>query len=160
MGVLLKIFNWKTVNLITFFTLLVLIVLSFYGVYTNRFYFLKLDNYIIPFLGGIHFIYLYVIWFKIRENELPDPKMRNLEYVVYAIMIVYLFKIYDSVMVMNSYTQFQEHLLSPAFRPISIISFALYCLLPIMTLLTIWYRKKMIGAYNFENYNNNLNVWQ
>ncbi|WP_420322509.1 hypothetical protein [Flagellimonas sp.] len=160
MGILGKIFSWKNVNLIIFFTLLVLIVLNFYGIYTNRFYFLKPDNFIIPVLGIIHFLYLYVIWFKIREGELPDPKMRNLEYTVYAILIVYLFKIYDSAMVMGSYSQFQEHVLPSAFRPISIITLILYILLASMTLLSFWHRKKLIGLYKFDDYNSNLNVWQ
>ncbi|WP_190808650.1 hypothetical protein [Flagellimonas sp. S3867] len=160
MGILLKIFNWKSVNLIIFFTLLVLIVLNFYGIYTNRFYFLKPDNFIIPILGIVHFLYLYVIWFKISEGELPDPKMRNLEYAVYAILIVYLFKIYDSAMVVNSYSQFQEHVLPTTFRPISIITLVLYTLLTPLTLLSFWYRKRLVGAYKFDDYNNNLNVWQ
>lgn len=160
MARLLRVFNWKRVNLIIFFTLLVLIVLNFYGIYTNRFYFLKPDNYIIPVLGGIHSIYLYVIWFKIKEDELPDPKMRNLEYIIYAILIVYIFKIYDSAMVMTSYSEFQEHVLPSTFRTISIVTLVLYCLIPPLTLLSFWYRKRLIGVYNFENYNNNLNIWQ
>ncbi len=157
---LFKIFNWKRVNIITFAILLVLIVLNFYGVYTNRFYFLKPYNYIIPVLAVIHALYLYVIWFKIKENELPDPKMRNLEYIVYVILLVYLFKIYDSVNVVNSYSQFQEHVLPSSFRFISILNLVLYCSMPLLTLLSFWYRKKLIGEYNFENYNNNLNIWQ
>ncbi|WP_136468683.1 hypothetical protein [Flagellimonas onchidii] len=160
MGMLFKIFNWKRVNIITFAILLVLIVLNFYGVYTNRFYFLKPYNYIIPVLAVIHALYLYVIWFKIKENELPDPKMRNLEYIVYVILLVYLFKIYDSVNVVNSYSQFQEHVLPSSFRFISILNLVLYCSMPLLTLLSFWYRKKLIGEYNFENYNNNLNIWQ
>ncbi|MEX0315852.1 MAG: hypothetical protein AB3N18_16860 [Allomuricauda sp.] len=160
MGILLKILNWKRVNLITFFTLLVLVVLNFYGIYTDRFYFLKPDNYIIPVLAGIHFLYLYVIWFKIKEDELPDPKMRNLEYVVYAILIVYLFKIYDSASIVSSYSQFQEHVLPSLFRPISIVTLVLYAMMVPLSLISFWHRKKLIGVYNFENYNDNLNVWQ
>ncbi|MGW9686215.1 hypothetical protein [Flagellimonas sp. 2504JD1-5] len=160
MGILGKIFSWKNVNLIIFFSLLVLIVLNFYGIYTNRFYFLKPDNFIIPVLGIIHFLYLYVIWFKIREGELPDPKMRNLEYTLYAILIVYIFKIYDSAMVVSSYSQFQEHVLPTTFRPISILVLSLYILLTAMTILSFWYRKKLIGLYKFDDCNSNLNVWQ
>ncbi|MGX1930291.1 hypothetical protein [Flagellimonas sp. 2504JD4-2] len=155
-----KIFNWKVVNVITLFILSVLIVLNFYGIYTDRFYFLKADNYIFPVLAAIHTLYLYVIWFKIKEGELPDPKMRNLEYAIYVILIVYAFKIYDSVTVVNSFSEFQEHILPGAFRPISILTLVLYSFLPALTFLSFWHRKRLVGVYNFENYNDNLNVWQ
>lgn len=155
-----QVFNWKTSIFATFFVLLALVVLSFYGVYTNKFYFLKPDNYIFPILSMAHFLYLYVVWFKITEDELPDPKMRNIEYALYAIMIVYVFKIYDSVQVLNSVPQFGEHVIPASFMPMGIIILALYIILSLLTLYTFWLRRKYIGAYNFENYNDNLNIWQ
>ena len=88
MNTLSKIITWKRNILASVAVLLTLIILSFYGAYTNQFYFLKVDNYIFPILTSIHLLYLYVVWFKITEDELPDPKMRNIEYVLYAIMIV------------------------------------------------------------------------
>lgn len=160
MTTLARIFNWKTAIWATSSVLLALIVLSFYGIYTNKFYFLKLDNYILPILSTVHFLYLYVIWFKITEDELPDPKMRNIEYALYAIMIVYVFKIYDSVQVLNSISQFGEHVIPVTFKPVGIITLVLYSILPILTVYTFWLRKKYIGIYNFENYNDNLNIWQ
>lgn len=160
MNTLSKIITWKRNILASIAILLALVVLSFYGVYTNQFYFLKPDNYIIPILTSVHFVYLYVIWFKITEDELPDPKMRNIEYVLYAIMIVYVFKIYDSITVLNSFSTYDEHVIPTTFKPMAIISVILYSILPILTLYTFWLRKRYVGIYNFENYNNNLNIWQ
>lgn len=140
--------------------LVVLMGLSFYGIYTNKFYFLKPDNYIIPILGVVHLLYLYVVRFKVTEDELPDPKMRGLEYVLYGLVVVYLFKIYDSVLVLGSVAQFGEHVIPPTFRPMGILIVLLYSLLTLLTLYLFWLRKKYVGAYNFENYNSNLNIWQ
>lgn len=160
MNKLSKIITWKRNILASVAVLLTLIVLSFYGVYTNQFYFLKPDNYIIPILTSVHFLYLYVIWFKITEGELPDPKMRNIEYALYAMMIVYLYKIYDSTMVLYSIEMFEEHVIPSTFKPMATLSVVLYSILPILTLYTFWLRKRYIGIYNFENYNDNLNIWQ
>ena len=155
-----KIITWKRNILASLAVLLVLIVLDFYGVYTNKFYFLKADNYIFPLLASVHFLYLYVVWFKISEGELPDPKMRNIEYVLYAIMIVYVFKIYDSAQVLGSVTYYEEHVIPTTFKPVATLTLVLYSILPILTIYTFWLRKKYVGVYNFENYNDNLNIWQ
>ncbi len=159
MNLLNGILSWKRNTVVTIFVLIALVILNFYGVYTNTFYFLKPDNYIFPLLSLVHFVYLYVIWFKISEIELPDPKRRNLEYVLYAVMIVYLFKIYDSIVVLNSAAEFAEYEVPSTFKPVATATLILYCLLPLLTLLSFWQRKKYVGAYNFENYNDNLNVW-
>ncbi|WP_222984148.1 hypothetical protein [Flagellimonas meishanensis] len=159
MSLLNDILNWKRNVFLTALILVALIVLDFYGIYTNRFYFLKLDNYIFPLLSLIHFLYLYVVWFKITEIELPDPKMRNLEYVLYVLMIIYLFKIYDSFLVLGSYRDFSEHVVPPTFKPVATITLVLHSLLPMLTMFSFWQRKKYIGTYNFENYNDNLNIW-
>lgn len=160
MNTISKIITWKRNILASMAVLLVLIVLNFYGVYTNKFYFLKPDNYIFPILSMVHFLYLYVVWFKISEEELPDPKMRNIEYVLYAIMIVYVFKIYDSIMVLNSVAEYGEHVIPATFKPVATVTLVLYSILPILTIYTFWLRKRYVGIYNFENYNDNLNIWQ
>lgn len=155
-----NILNWRTTNITISVILLALIVLNFYGVYTNRFYFTKPTNYIFPLLTMTHFVYLYVIWFKITENELPDPIMRNLEYSVYALAGFYFYKIYDSYSVLNSLTEFQQHMVPTTFEPISILVLVLYALLAPLTILSFWQRRRLVGSYKFENYNDNLNIWQ
>ncbi len=159
MNVFLTILTWRRNNFLVLLVLAFLIISNFYGLYTNKFYFLKLDNYIFPILSIVHFLYLYVIRFKITEEELPDPKMRNLEYVLYAVMIVYLFKIYDTASILGSYSEYQEHVMPSTFMPVGITTLTLYSLLPLLTLISFWHRKRLIGKYNFENYNDNLNIW-
>lgn len=146
--------------MITAGILLVLIILNFYGLYTNKFYFLRPDNYVFPVLSIVHFIYLYVIWFKISENELPDPKMRNLEYALYVVMIVYVYKIVNTFLILLSYSDYQNHMIPGTFVPMGILILLLYLCLPILALVTFKHRKNHIGHYNFENYNDNMNYWQ
>ncbi|KAB5491706.1 MULTISPECIES: hypothetical protein [Flagellimonas] len=160
MNTISKIITWKRNILTSLAVLLVLIVLDFYGVYTNKFYFLKADNYIFPVLASVHLLYLYVVWFKISEGELPDPKMRNIEYVLYVIMIVYVFKIYDSAQILGSVKHYEEHVIPMTFKPVATLTLVLYSILPILTIYTFWLRKRYVGVYNFENYNDNLNIWQ
>lgn len=157
---LFKIFTWKISSVVTSILLLALILLNFYGVYANKFYFLKPANYIFPVLAMVHFLYLYVLRFKITENELPDPVMRNLEYVLYAVLIVYFFKIYDSVNVLNSISDYKGYFISDIFEPMATITLVLYCLLFVFTLLSFLQRKHYVGKYDFENYNSNMNIWQ
>ena len=160
MNLLSKILPWKTNGIIILITLLALVVLNFYGIYTNKFYFFKPDNYIFPLLSIVHYVYLYVVWFKITEHEPPDPKMRNLEYAMYAVVVVYLYKIYESILVLTSFSEYAEHVIPASFVPVAISTIALYSLLALLTLFSFWQRKRYVGAYNFEDYNNNLNIWQ
>ena len=159
MNAISKIMTWKTNILFSVILLVILIVFDFYGVYTNKFYFLKFDNYLFPILSLVHFLYLYVVWFKITEGELPDPKMRNLEYALYVILAFYLFKVYDSAVVLNSFSRYQNHILPASFKPMAIITLVLHIILPLMTVVSFWLRKKYVGKYNFENYNDNLHIW-
>ncbi|WP_375324440.1 hypothetical protein [Flagellimonas sp. GZD32] len=160
MNTISKIITWKRNLIASILVLLTLMVLDFYGIHTNQFYFLKVDNYIFSTLAVVHLLYLYVVWFKIREDELPDPKMRNVEYVLYLILFVYGFKIYESLQILNSAQIYQDQIIPSTFKPMATLNLILFSILPIMTLYTFWLRKKMIGVYNFDNYNSKLNIWQ
>ncbi|NJB69809.1 hypothetical protein GGR42_000271 [Saonia flava] len=151
MNHLLRIFSWKRSMLLSICVLCILIVLNFYGVYTNKFYFLRPDNYIFPILTIVHFVYIYVIQFKIREMERPDIQMRNLEYSLYIILFVYLFKLYESVNKLLSYTDFKDHLLPDSFKPMSMLILYLYILLLFLTFLTFKHRKDLVGNYVFDD---------
>lgn len=140
--------------------LVILILLNFYGLYTNKFYFFKFDNYIFPVLTVVHFIFLYALWFKITEREYPDPQMRNLEFSLYAIFFVYVFKFFDTLFILLSYTDFEEHVIPDTFIPVGVTMLVLYLFLVLMTLVTFKHRKEMVGSYNFENMNENIDSWQ
>lgn len=149
----LKILPWKRALVVSIATLVLLIVFSFYGLYTNQFYFFKFQNYIFPLAALVHFAFLYVLWFKIKEEEIVDPQMRNLEYVLYAILLVYIYKLIDTVLIVAGSSKFIGHTIPETFKPIGILIAVLYTLLIILTVLSITYRKKYVGGYRFDDMN-------
>lgn len=151
---------WKACYFLTLALLPVLIILNFYGLYSNQFYFLKIDNYIFPAVSILHFIFLYVMQFKIREGEYPDPVMRNVEYGMYAALVIYLFKCVDTLYILLSYEQYKSYLIPDTFLPMGVFIFLLQGLLVLLTLLSFAQRKKLVGAYDFEEIDKNMNSWQ
>lgn len=154
-----KLISWNWCKRLSIGVLVVLIVLNFYGLYTNKFYLLKPDNYIFPLLSFVHFTFLYVMSFKIREDEYTDAPMRNLEYALYVISLVYVFKLVDTFYILLSYTDYANHIIPPTFLPIGILIVVLQVLLLVLTYLTFAFRKAMIGTYNFDNINENIDPW-
>ncbi len=155
----LIIINLKKI-LITSITLLITLnIFSFYGIYTHKFYLLKFDNYIFPVLSIIHFIYLYALWFKTKENEPPDVPMRNTEYILYFVSLIYFFKFLESIYILSTYDDFKNHYIPDTFLPIGILLVILYFFLLVITLVAFYYRKEKIGAFNFEDYNN-IDSWK
>ncbi|TMM57384.1 hypothetical protein FEE95_12935 [Maribacter algarum] len=156
---ILKLFTLKRTYILSIFILVLLIIFNFYGPYTSQFYFFKPANYIFPILSVGHFIFLYVLWFKIKEDEMTDPQMRNLEYVLYIIFLVYVYKAFESIYILSTYWDYEFHLLPGAFLPIGILLMICYLLLIGTTLLLFKYRKDRVGAYNFDDMNH-IDSWE
>ncbi|MDF4203134.1 hypothetical protein PXD56_09215 [Maribacter sp. SA7] len=151
--------TWKRTLIVSIVVLFLLNIFSFYGLYTNKFYFFKIENYLFPILSIIHFVFLYVLWFKISENELSDPPMRTLEYALYAVSLVYVYKMVDTMIVLTSYSDFENHLIPSTFLPLGYVMLALYAILLLVTLLAIVYRKEMVGTYIFDDMNQHVDHW-
>ncbi|TDS15010.1 hypothetical protein DFQ03_1644 [Maribacter caenipelagi] len=152
--------TWKRTLIVSIVVLFLLNIFSFYGLYTNKFYFFKIDNYIFPILSIIHFVFLYVLWFKIKENELSDPPMRTLEYILYIISLVYIYKLVETMIVLSSYSDFENHLIPGTFLPIGYLMLTLYAALLLVTLLAVVYRKEMVGTYLFDDMNQHVDHWK
>jgi hypothetical protein len=159
MKAILKIFSLKSTLILTAFVLFLLVIFNFYGPYSDTFYFFKPGNYILPILSVGHFIYLYVLWFKVKEDETTDPQMRNLEYVLYAIFLVYIYKAVESIYILSTYSDYEAFVLPSAFLPLSILIVSLYCILIICTLILFKHRKVQIGAYKFDEMNH-IDSWE
>jgi hypothetical protein len=151
--------TWKRTLIVSIVVLFLLNIFSFYGLYTNKFYFFKVENYIFPILSIIHLVFLYVLWFKISENELSDPPRRTLEYVLYAISLVYIYKMVETIIVLSSYSDFENHLIPSTFLPLGYVMIALYAMLLLVTLLAVVYRKEMVGTYIFDDMNQHVDHW-
>lgn len=159
MKFILRILTLKRSYILSTMVLMALVVFSFYGPYTSKFYFFKLDNYIFPILTSIHLVFLYVLWFKIKEQETADPQMRNLEYALYVILVVYVYKTFESIYVLSTYTDYEFHLLPGAFLPLGILIMVLHFLLIGLTLLIFKYRKDRVGSYVFDDMNH-IDSWE
>ncbi len=146
-----KIISPKPGIALSAFLLLLVIVFNFYGPYTSNFYFFKLSNYIFPLLTLVHFTYLYVIWFKISEHELTDPQMRNLEYLLYLLLLVYMYKIGESVYVLSTYSDYEQYVMPSTFLPLGVLILVSYILLIVLTFVIFKHRKEQIGSYTFED---------
>lgn len=155
-----EIIPWKRTIHISIAVLALLIILDFYGLYTNQFYFLKAENYIFPLFTLVHFTFLYVLQFKISEDELTDPPMRAIEYGLYVAFLVYIFKTSDILYTLITYSDFKNHVLPGPFLPIGILIFALHLLLLVLTLLAIHYRKELVGEYKFDDMNQHIDSWE
>jgi len=156
----LRIISWKRTMVLSICILIILIVLNFYGIYTNKFYFLKPDNYIFPILAIVHFVYIYVVQFKIKENEGPDIQMRNLEYAIYIILFVYLFKLFDSLNNLLSYIEYKDHLLPEPFQFMTILILYMYLMLLLLTFISFKHRKELVGVYKFDDLDQHIDSWE
>ena len=159
MKTILKIFTLKCSLIASAVVLLLLVILSFYGPYTSKFYFFKPGNYIFPILSVGHFIFLYVLWFKVKEEEMTDPQMRNLEYVLYGIFLVYVYKAFESIYILSTYWDYEFYVLPEAFLPLGILLIILYLALIGFTLLLFKYRKDLVGSYKFDDMNH-IDSWE
>ena len=152
--------SWKLCLYITWALLPALIVLNFYGLYSNKFYLLKVDNYIFPLVTILHFVYLYAIQFKVKEGEYADQPMRNVEYGMYAALLIYGFKWMDTLYVLMSYDDYDRHIIPETFLPVGLSIFSLQGMLIALTLAAFYFRKSLVGSYNFDQINEKIDSWQ
>ena len=152
--------SWKRTIHLSIVVLTLLIILDFYGLYTNNFYFIKPENYLFPVLTLIHFTYLYVLNFKITEVELTDPLMRNIEYLLYGTFLIYVFKTSESLYTLTTYGEFLNYVLPATFLPLGVTIFVLHILLLVLTILAVHYRREMVGDYKFDDMNRHVDTWE
>ncbi len=150
----------KIIIVLTIVSLLSLIVLGFYSMYGNTFIFNRFESYIFPFLTMIHFLYLYVLWFKITEMEYPDIIMKNIEYVMYAVLLAYAYNISETFLILGSQNEFQDHVIPSSFVPMGILIISIQTLLVLLTVWSFIIRKRIVGKYDFDYLNNHIDAWE
>ncbi len=155
MRLIIRLFPPRVLVLLSTILLLILNVFSFYGLYTNKFYFLKFDNYIFPILSFVHFTYLYQILVKLITKKNADPELRNVEYVLYFIFSVYVFKFFEAIYRLSTINNFGHLEMPKTFLPIGLLIIVLHFFLLVLTLLTFHYRKIFIGSFKFEELDKN-----
>jgi len=152
--------TWKMCLVLTIGVLLILIVSNFYGLYTEKFYFYKIDNYIFPLLSIVHFSYLQAMHFKVNNKNFSDNQLRNLEYALYAILLVYIFKATDTAYILLSYWEFEAYFIPETFIPFGMAILFTQIMLILLTMMSFRYRRQLVGRYNFDQINDKLDSWQ
>ncbi|MCK0157887.1 hypothetical protein MWU65_11890 [Cellulophaga sp. F20128] len=154
------IFSWKAVIIMSVLLLAVVIVSNFYGLLIDKFYFNKIDSYLFAILTLVHFVYLYAIWFKLKENEYPDTDLRNLEYSFYVVFGVYLYKIIDTASLLFGYATYKDLILPETFLAVGIGIVLSYLLLCLLTLQLFTIRKNKLGSYSIDSIREEeLDIW-
>ncbi len=90
---------------------------------------------------------------------MTDPQMRNLEYVLYVVFLVYVYKALESIYVLSTYGDYENHVIPAGFLPIGITLLVLHLLLVGLTLLMFKYRKDRVGEYKFDDMNH-IDSWE
>ncbi len=144
----LKIATFNRVFIISLILIFFLDILSFYGIYSNKFYFFKIDNYIFPILTIIHILYMYRVRLKIKLRKRTDLQTQNLEYAMYFVFLIYLYKFFETIYTLFSFNTIDNSLIPKTFLPIGFLILILYLLLIISTLLLFELRKQLIGSIN------------
>lgn len=85
--------------------------------------------------------------------------MKNVEYILYFIYLVYIFKFIESIYKLATYTDFEDHFIPETFIPMGTIMIILYFILLVITVITFFFRLKKISSYNFDDLNNHSDHW-
>tara|TARA_Y100000780_G_scaffold231916_1_gene259621 strand:- start:8327 stop:8587 length:261 start_codon:yes stop_codon:yes gene_type:complete len=86
--------------------------------------------------------------------------MRTLEYVLYLISLVYLYKLVETIIILFSYSDFENHLIPSTFLPLGFVILLLYAVLLLVTFLAVVYRKEIVGTYLFDDMNQHVDHWK
>jgi hypothetical protein len=98
----------------------------------------------------IHAWFLNTLYQLEKEPHTHMNITRNLEFVMYAIFLVYLFKIAETSYILLSYFDYSDLVLPPTFLSVGLFIFGLQILLLILTFATFIHRRERIGPYRFD----------
>ncbi|MFC4096816.1 hypothetical protein [Euzebyella saccharophila] len=160
MKILETLLPWKRTIYTTIVLIIVLSILNFYGLYTNSFPVLNWENFAFPFFSLIHLLFLYVLWFKIKEYEHTDPQMKITEYLLYAVILLYLFYAFQTLTTLLSSFDFASHVIPNTFWPVGILLFILQISLVALGFMAIHFRKTLVGHYNMDEENQHIDSWE
>ncbi len=147
---ILKLLPWKKCFYLSLTVLPLIMICSFYGLYTNKFYFMKVDNYIFSLLIIVHFVFLKVLKRSGRQDDTDLNLLRNLEFTMYAILPVYIFKLAETLYIMLTYFDYSEQVFPGTFLPVGTLILLLQTLLIVLTLASFKHRRIRIGSYSLD----------
>ncbi|MFM1879593.1 MAG: hypothetical protein RLZZ241_2459 [Bacteroidota bacterium] len=130
----------------------IVVIANFYGLNTHKFYWFKVDHYILPLGIGIHLYYLSVLNQKLFRAVKTDFQLQNLEIAMYGISLIYTFELVETFYVLLNYNTYNLEVLPENFLSEGILVFSVQLLFLVVSLLAIYFRKIKLGAFdNPEN---------
>ncbi|GGD38632.1 hypothetical protein [Muriicola marianensis] len=147
---ILKLLPWKKFFYLSVTVLPLIVICGFYGLYTNKFYFQKIDNYIFALLIMVHFIFIRVLKRVGSDESTQLNLLRNLEFAMYAILPVYIFKLAETLYILLTYFDYSEQVFPKTFLPVGAFILALQSFLIILTLTAFKHRRIRIGSYTLD----------
>jgi|TARA_R110000796_G_scaffold47977_5_gene115059 hypothetical protein len=92
--------------------------------------------------------------------EYPDMIMKNIEYVMYAVLLAYAYNISETFLILGSQNEFQDHVIPSSFVPMGILIISIQTLLVLLTVWSFIIRKRIVGKYDFDYLNNHIDAWE
>jgi hypothetical protein len=86
--------------------------------------------------------------------------MKNIEYVLYGMVLFYGYSIYGSFLMLGSQNEFQDHVIPSTFVPMGILIITLQALLVLLTVWSFIIRRQRVGKYDFDYLNNHIDAWE
>jgi hypothetical protein len=149
---------WRICRYLIYISIPLVVCLNFYGLFTHKFYWLKLDNFILPVAVLIHLLYQREVQKRITQTKGVDFSLQKLEFAMYGVVIIYVLEIMETlnaIILSNSYDSkvFPESFWSQA---LSILSIQI--LFTGLTVCSFYLRKQILGAYNFDQISNSRSI--
>ena len=147
--------------LINALLMLVLVGSDFYSLFTDQFYVLKKENYLMLLLALPYFLYLIVFGIKLFQEEGTDPGMRVLEYIVYCSLALGLWQVWTVFQDWNQYAVLKDQFLLPdSFYPVGIGLLVSFGLLYLLSVYMFVLRHNLIGRYHPSEWEENFEDWE
>jgi hypothetical protein len=86
--------------------------------------------------------------------------MKNIEYVMYGMVLVYAYNIYGTFLTLGSQNEFQDHVIPSTFVPMGILIITFQALLVLLTVWSFIIRRQRVGKYDFDYLNNHIDAWE
>ena len=139
---------WNSYKLVILAIIPLVVLTNFYGLNTHKFYWFKVDNFILPIAIGIQLYYLSLLNQRIIKRSYADFQLQKLEIAMYGICLIYGFELLETAYVLLNYTSYNPSILPDNFLTLGIFVLALQVIFLISTLFAFHLRKRITGKFS------------
>ncbi|QBA64206.1 hypothetical protein [Muriicola soli] len=88
-----------------------------------------------------------------KTNSITLSSLRTIEFAMYAILPVYLFKMAETLYILTTYLDHSEHIFPTTFVPVGSTILILQALIIFLTFTTFRHRKDRLGPFRYDRIN-------